>query len=394
VALENPLPVNDTIRDALRPMYESIRTGQVDRVRQLIAEHPVLLEYQLSGLSPSWLHVDAETGGHFEVAELLLGMGLDINTRGDSDGTPLGSAVYECSPDYIKFLLERGADPNIGRTLIGALNREPDDEDALAIIKLLVDHGADVNRVYEIYGDPNNTFTALEWAAGRPAVADYLRSKGAVDRAKPTPAVDAADPAAAVEAYFDETFGPVWKKSLAEIVPTSDVPVRIHVIPADKDRNHVTLFTTGMSARPMAVPDGGEDFRYAELFVQLPGKWPLTKTALADPRHGWPIHWLRSVANYPHANGTWLGGPATIIANGEPPEPLSPGLKFTSLFLMAERKVELGDGRTIQLYRLTPLYTVERNLEIKKGLPALLRAFDKADMPFVVDLTRKSVAGK
>ena len=274
------------------------------------------------------------------------------------------------------------------------MNRESDEEEILAIVKLLVEHGVDVNRVYEIYGDPNNTFTALEWASGRPAIEAYLRSKGAVDRVKPAPEVDAENPAAAVEAYFDENFGSVWKKSLGEIVPSSDVPVRIHIIPAAKDRNHVTLFTTGMSARPMTVPDGGEEYALAELFIQLPATWPMTKVALADPRHGWPFHWLRSVAAYPHQNGTWLGGPATVIANGDPPEPLGPGVRFTCLFLMAERTVDLPDGRTVQLYRLTPLFTDERNLELKEGLPALIQAFDKANLPFVVDPNRKSVAGR
>jgi hypothetical protein len=59
---------------------------------------------------------------------------------------------------------------------------------------------------------------------------------------------------------------------------------------------------------------------------------------------------------------------------------------------MAEREVAGPDGQTIQLYRLTPVYPEERDLERREGLPALLRAFDKHDVPFIVDLNRKNVA--
>ncbi|MGL6096908.1 MAG: hypothetical protein ACRC7O_14065 [Fimbriiglobus sp.] len=58
------------------------------------------------------------------------------------------------------------------------------------MIRQLVEAGADVNRVYDWFGNTDNTFTALEFAEmyGRPAIAAYLRSVGAVDRPKPPPA--------------------------------------------------------------------------------------------------------------------------------------------------------------------------------------------------------------
>jgi hypothetical protein len=194
-----------------------------------------------------------------------------------------------------------------------------------------------------------------------------------------------------VVAYFEEHFGPPQPQSQIEIVPT-DPPISIHVIPAAEDRKYVTLFTTGMSAQAMNVPEGTDDFRFAELFIQLPANWPIDKKSLSSSKHGWPINWLRSIAKYPHQNSTWLGGPVTIIANGEPPEPLAPGLKFTSFLIMAEENVATSDGRTIYLYRLTPLYTEERQLEIKKGIPALVRALDERGVSLVVDLNRKNVA--
>lgn len=41
---------------------------------------------------------------------------------------------------------------------------------------------------------------------------------------------------------------------------------------------------------------------------------------------------------------------------------------------------------------MTPLYTEERNLEIREGIPALLNAFDRHDVPLVVNMNRKNVA--
>src|SRR5262249_40941463 len=156
-------------------------------------------------------------------------------------------------------------------------------------------------------------------------------------------------------------------RALIEIVPT-EPPIAIHFITATANRNHATLFTTGMSKVGMKVPPGQEAYRFAELFIQLPGDWPLNTKALADPNHGWPIRWLRQIAKYPSQNETWLGGPVTIVANGEPPERLAPNTELTSIMLFAERDFVSRGGYTIQLYRLVPLYTEERELELSEGV--------------------------
>jgi hypothetical protein len=87
-----------------------------------------------------------------------------------------------------------------------------------------------------------------------------------------------------------------------------------------------------------------------------------------------------------------LGGPVTIIANDDPPKPLGPNTNFTSLLMIAEKSFQRTDGETLQLYRVVPIYTDERELEISEGAPALIRAFDRRDAPFIVDLDRPSVA--
>ena len=76
-------------------------------------------------------------------------------------------------PGLVKALLDRGADPNVSRPLISAINpRRGDDAASLELVRLLVEVGrADVAREYDRFGNKDDTFTALEFAEmnGRPS---------------------------------------------------------------------------------------------------------------------------------------------------------------------------------------------------------------------------------
>lgn len=384
-------------RDPIYPaIYDAIRFGNLHELRRLFSEHPRYAHDVQGGIS-SWLK-DAAGYGQTAVAETLVSMGADVNARLPFGDTILKSGIQSGHAEMVEWLLSRGVvvngpDPDGDRFIIFAISREPE-EVALSIVKLLVEHGVDVNQAFTVFGDKTKTFTALEWAKGKPSIVAYLKSKGAVERTK-KPAEKSSPKTLAEEvvAYFDEHFGPPRPQAQIEIVP-SEPRIAIHVIPADEGRKNVTLFTTGMSEHAMQVPDGTDEFRFAELFMQLPGDWPTDQKSLSNIKYAWPLQWLRSVAQYPHQNETWLGGPVTIIANEDPPQPLAPGLRFTSLLVMADQTFTSRDGRTIYLYRLTPLYTEERDLELKQGIGALLRAFDKFEISSVVDLNRPNVALK
>jgi len=181
----------------------------------------------------------------------------------------------------------------------------------------------------------------------------------------------------------------VRKQSLIEIVPTEPA-IAVHVVPSSPERSCVTFFTTGMSTTPMKVPAGEDsEYAHAELYIELPADWKYMEIADAD--FGWPIHWLRWLAKYPHQQGAWLGGPVTIAAREEPPQPMAPSVPFTSMLLLADRHLKRSDGKTIQFYRLTPLYTEERELEMREGIAAPMQAFDRLDISFVVDVNRQNV---
>ena len=157
------------------------------------------------------------------------------------------------------------------------------------------------------------------------------------------------------------------------------------------------LVTEGMSARPMTAPDGGEAFQYAELVLRLPHDWPLTLAAFENPNHFWPIEWLKRIARYPHDNDTWLGGPHTIIANGEPPEPFAPNTKLSCLMLLANpsefgRWTRPDDGAEVVFYDLFGLYTQVRDLELREGLGELLHRFQSRFISKVLDPHRPNVA--
>jgi hypothetical protein len=61
------------------------------------------------------------------------------------------------------------------------------------------------------------------------------------------------------------------------------------------------------------------------------------------------------------------------------------------MLLLALKRFVRRDGQTVQLYQMTPLYTEERNLELREGIGGLMQAFDRHHVPFVVDVNRPNV---
>jgi len=382
-----------------------ILDGDAEAVADAFEKNPDLISDENAGYQPWICH--AVPKGNKAVVEAIIAAGCNINGLSTKSPTgdgisAIGEAIMFKHYDLVPLLLEKGADPNLGRSLLTAVNCG---ERAVEMTRLLVEGGANINRPFTLYGDPDELFTALDFAEPFPEVAQYLRSKGAktIDElraegkipmpkgqtAKPTgPSKKASVPEQAIS-WFMEHIGPVQEAALTEIVP-SDLPITIHVILASEDRPFVTLFTSGMSAKRMKTPKRNESYQLAELFIQLPKDWKYTD--LNDPYWSWPITWLRKIARHPHENRTWLGGEVTIIADSDPPQPFANGIPFTSMLLMAEFSTMTSKGEHLRFYRLVPLFTEERDLEIRQGLAPLMNAFDKESTPFIVDVHRKNVA--
>jgi hypothetical protein len=324
-----------------------------------------------------------------DMLEFLLNEGAQLNLPEHKQGYPsaLMDALGYDALEAVSYLLGRGADPNSDRTLIRAINSK---RHALEFVKLLVEHGANINERFD-FG--RAVVTPLSWAiaTGKADVSDYLRS---LEAELPVQESTSAreELSSEVVAYFEQHVGSVSPLTLIEIIP-SGTPVTVHVIPAMDGRDCVTFFTTGMSEHPMTVPteSSAEEYRFAELYIQLPGDWPITGS-IEDPKYAWPLRWLRYLGAYPSMENTWLGGPVAVVTVGEPPLLVDPAHRFDSMLLLADRNFQRKDGQIVQLYRLFPLYPGERELERRDGIAALMRAFDRHSIGFICDVKRRSVA--
>ena len=366
--------------ELLNALSTAVFAGDVQLVQSLLTQHPELIRiYWGTG---TWLHKAARATE--PMVRLLIDLGCDVNaeTPFESRETPLSDAVGSGNPQIIRTLLEAGADPNRCRIVLLAV---AGDKPSLEIIKLLEKHGAKLDAEFknEFNGQQINALSMAE-AGGKQDVAQYLRTRGVQLPAQLVPQPPEKSVSNDVLEYFHDRVGPVNSKSLIEIVPT-DPATAVHVVPAAGARKHLTLFTTGMSSRPLTIPDEDEPV-FAEVFIELPGNWHYHK--ITDAKFGWPVHWLRSMAKNPHQNGGHLGGPAIIVANGDPPEPIAPGIRFDSMLLVTDRTIPTFDGKRLHLYRMLPLYPEERELEATEGIGALLRQFDRLGIPFVVNLDR------
>lgn len=186
--------------------------------------------------------------------------------------------------------------------------------------------------------------------------------------------------------HMQKQFGPV--RSLGEFKP--DIGVQIYA--AGPSSEKVTVFTVGLSQKAMTVPAGQEHYQFAELMIHLPPDWPLQREDFRNHANLWPIEWLRTLSQFPGDNNTWLGGPSTIVGNGEPPEPLGPNTQQSCLLLLEDSQIPLADGRKVVLYSLTPLYSEEKALEEATGLKTLLDRFNDKQVSNVVDPGRVNAA--
>jgi hypothetical protein len=377
------------ISEQAREAYAAIKSGDLSRVRDLVAADPDVVG--LNSPSPL-LTVPVETGD-VRMLELLLDLGCDPNNGGKFLSTPLLDALSKRKPQIARLLLERGADPNLGRTAITAVVGEK--LHSVELLQLLDEFGADLGRNHPLGNSDvqvNALSMAIQW--GNQAAVDFLKEKGVrMPDEDVSAVVEESDPDEVV-GYFRQHFGPVKQQAIVEIVPTTP-QIAIHVVPPGRGRNHTTLFTNGMSKRGMNVPRGRDtDYSFAELFIEVPGEFPTSFEEMERPEVGWPILWLRSLASYPSREDTWLGGPIAIVSNGDPPSPLAPGFPFTAMLLLAEKSFTTKSGRLIQLYRLTPLFLEEVELEKREGMSALMRAFDRFSVPFIVNPERLNVGKK
>lgn len=202
---------------------------------------------------------------------------------------------------------------------------------------------------------------------------------------------------AAIAAHIEKHVGrPDWV--FHEII-SEFVHIDVHFVAPTPERNFYTLVTSGMSDRPMKVPEGHEHLRYGEMLICLPPDWKLSQEDFKDERNYWPVRTLKFLARLPHEYDTMLSFLHTV-PNGDPAENF-PGTDFCcSLISLAEQfgedfwKWQVAPEKEIFFYSIVPIYREEMELKLKKGADALWDALDKEKLTDVVNPRRKNVAKK
>ena len=124
------------------------------------------------------LFLEACRKGKVKTADFFLKGGVDIDSV-EGKLTVLNRAVGNGNIEMVKFLLERGANPTLGRNLITAASGSGVGQEREAILKLLLEYGGDPNVVYAMFGDKSNARTVLDFASSDSPVRKILLEHGA-----------------------------------------------------------------------------------------------------------------------------------------------------------------------------------------------------------------------
>lgn len=185
----------------------------------------------------------------------------------------------------------------------------------------------------------------------------------------------------------------VWHENLSDIVH-----IDVHQVAPTVERPYWTLVTSGMSDLPMAASPENRDWAYAELMICLPKEWPLDQTSFKDENNYWPIRWLKMLARFPHEQKTWLCW-GHSMPNGDPAQPLAPGVPFTGVVLARPATVstdfwtlKIRDDKLIQFFAVFPVYPGEMELKLAIGSNELERLFEQNKITEIVDARRRDVS--
>src|SRR5262245_59152703 len=91
-------------------IFESVRSGDIKRVKELLKNDPKLATTRSEdGSTP--LHL-AALEGHSAIAQLLIDSRAEVNARGPRNETPLHLAMYDGHRELAELLLDHKADLN------------------------------------------------------------------------------------------------------------------------------------------------------------------------------------------------------------------------------------------------------------------------------------------
>lgn len=202
---------------------------------------------------------------------------------------------------------------------------------------------------------------------------------------------------APIAAHIERHIGPIKQAFGTASAGGEDSSIEVLHVAATPERPIHTLITSGMSDRPMAVPQGTDSPHHLELMMTLPRQWLLDAHAPRDAKRYWPIAQLLRLATIPSQSGTWLGWGHTL-PNGDPPQPLAPDTKLCGAILVPSLLVPTAfyeltlEDRSIAFYSVVPLYREELALKEREGMKVLFEKLLDHDIRDLVDPRRRNVA--
>lgn len=366
----------------------AIKQDNVDKVVELIGSDMKLMNVMMEPFG-TFLHV-AATHGKLEIVKKLIELGADINRRGAILG---GGAINEAASDghieIVSYLLSCGAELDVSEPernpLFSAIRGGH-----VEIAKLLIENGIDIHVKYT--GESMKNMDALAFAHeyGQVEIIELLNpdNKEESREGRKNETMEILD-------YITEQFGSI-DHTISEIIPGSEVAVNVQVILPSKERNFITLVTTGMSDVAMDVSEESMGSKYAELVLKLPANWPISQEEMTNDDYYWPLKWLRMVAHIPHRYDGWLEE-GVILPNGEPSMPFASTTGLSCILISETKEIKrLTDlkNRTIDFFTLLPIYEEEREIALENGEEYLLEKFEEFGVSDVLDINRKNIGLK
>ncbi|WP_371367081.1 hypothetical protein SRRS_11870 [Sporomusa rhizae] len=357
-----------------KEILTAVEAGDLEKVDKLIGSDKERLNFTTSVFG-TWLHIAAKRG-KLNIVKYLIKSGMDVNRRGGiSDSYAINQAITYGHIEIVKYLLSCGAEMDVSDPVRNPLFDAITDGH-VDIVKLLIDTGIDIYVKYD------NGRDALAYAIerGQNEIADLLRIAMGQRSIAKQQNVDIEDDNQGqhdeILKYISKNCGKI-SQTISEIVPGSRVTVNLHIIPASKERNYITLVTTGMSDYPMDEAEEAGETAYAELLIKLPADWPMEQKKMKDEKNYWPLGWLRQTAHIPHLYDGVLEA-EIILPNGEPPMPFASNTKLSCIMVCKPKEAEMKrfvtpKGKIINFYSLIPIYEEERNIVLSRGDFAIIK---------------------
>jgi hypothetical protein len=266
-------------------LYVSIESGNLDEIKKILSERPELLQstsYGMEGES-SLLHYAAGEG-QTEICAYLISLGLpvDVIATATACSTPLHEAAGHGHAHAVRFLLEKGAAVDGHPTSITTPLIDAIIDGHTEVCKLLIEHNADVNRVHaRLNSAPADI--ARSW--GQLEIEEMLKRQGAMSIMDIIPDAEQQFGGPVIN-FVHNTAGWVLPAVFSPSSNSDDFQFRISCI--DGKNKFKLLFTVGLFQHTPRT----------ELFLCLPGDWPLPRLELpSNSPWAFPVQMLSRLAH-------------------------------------------------------------------------------------------------